>query len=111
MKKTLLNHELCKIIIEDGKTQLFIKMQDGRFAVQRPYENDLRGHIGALQLALDVLSGKIILGTVTTLDESAFSEKNLGALEAPKVQREPEVIEAPKVQTVQPTQPKGKKIL
>lgn len=108
-QQILFDHALCKILIEGSETKLFIKMMDGRWATQRPYENDLRGHIGALTLALDVLAGKIILGTTTTLDERDFSEKNQGAIEAPKVS-EPETVET-KVIDAPKSQPKQRRIL
>lgn len=84
-KRVLLNHDLCKIIEENGKTVLYIKMGTGEFAVQRPYETDLRGQISALQLALDVLSGKIILGNTVQLDERDFQGKTLESIETKKL--------------------------
>lgn len=85
-KRILLNHDLCRIVEENGTVTLLMKMADGRWAVQAPYENNLRGQIGALTLALDVLAGKIMLGTTTTLDERDFDDTKLKAIEAgPKI--------------------------
>jgi hypothetical protein len=95
--KTLLNHDLCKVRIEGAKTCLYIRMENGQYAIQRPFENDLRGHIGALTLALDVLSGKVLLSGVTTLQEREFKEEtsvDVKAIEAPKV------LDVPKLHTV-----------
>ena len=63
-KRIVLNHDLVRIVETNGKVEMFIKMADGLWAVQRPYEGDLRGLIGAMTLAIDVLAGKIILGEI-----------------------------------------------
>jgi hypothetical protein len=74
-RKILLNHDLCRVVEENGKFTLYVKMANGSYAVQRPYDADLRGAIGALTLALDVLAGKIILGGVVQLNESEFQPR------------------------------------
>ena len=80
-KKILLNHEFCKVVEENSQFILYVKMANGSYAVQAPYPADLRGAIGALTLALDVLAGKIQLGTTVQLNESEFSAENHGAVE------------------------------
>jgi len=79
-KKMLLNHEFCKIIEENGKFTLYLKMANGQFAVQNPYPADLRGAIGALTLALDVLAGKIQLGAVVDLNENSINQESTGEI-------------------------------
>jgi hypothetical protein len=56
-------------------------MTNGEHAVQRPYPADLRGQIGALTLALDVLAGKIILGATVRLNENELKPENADAIE------------------------------
>jgi hypothetical protein len=80
-KQVLLNHEFCKVVIENGQCTLYIRMANGEHAVQRPYPADLRGQIGALTLALDVLAGKIILGGTVRLNENEFKPENADAVE------------------------------
>jgi hypothetical protein len=82
-KRIILNHELCRIVEDQGKVTLYIRMADGKFAVQRPYDGDLRGLIGAMTLAIDVLAGKIMLGTVAVLDASEF-ESEINKIESIK---------------------------
>lgn len=80
-KKILLNHQFCKVVEENGQFILYVKMANGKYAVQAPYPADLRGAIGALTLALDVLAGKIQLGTTVELNESEFNPENQHAVE------------------------------
>ena len=77
-KRIVLNHDLVRIVENSGKVEMFIKMGNGEWAVQRPYEGDLRGLIGAMTLAIDVLAGKIILGGTTRLDEVEFKTEKIG---------------------------------
>lgn len=80
-RKILLNHDFAKAVEENGQITLYIKLANGEYAVQAPYPADLRGAIGALTLALDVLAGKIMLGTTVRLNESDFRPENFDAME------------------------------
>lgn len=80
-KRILLNHDFARAIEENGFITLYIKMRNGQWAVQAPYAADLRGAIGALTLAVDCLAGKVMLTTVTTLDERDFQLKALESIE------------------------------
>lgn len=80
-KRIILNHDFAKAVEENGQITLYIKMANGQYAVQAPYPADLRGAIGALQLALDVMAGKIMLGGTTTLNENMFKFENQTAVE------------------------------
>lgn len=71
-RKVILNTELVRAVSENGKILLYIRMANGQWAVQRPYDADLRGQIGALTLAIDALAGKIILTETIQLDEREF---------------------------------------
>lgn len=72
-RTVILNTELVRAISENGQINLFIRMANGQWAVQRPYDADLRGQIGALTLAIDALAGKIILQDTVQLDERDFA--------------------------------------
>jgi len=80
--KVMLNTELVRAVIEKGQCKVFIRMADGKWAVQRPYDADLRGQIAALTLAIDALAGKIILTEVVQLDERDFAEQKQNIVEA-----------------------------
>lgn len=71
--KIVLNTELVRAIEDKGALTVYIRMADGRWAVQRPYAADLRGQIGALTLAIDALAGKIILQDAVHMDERAWA--------------------------------------
>lgn len=73
--KIMLNTELVRAVIDGGQIKLYIRMTNGQWAVQRPYDADLRGQISALTLALDALAGKIILTETAQLDECEFAEQ------------------------------------
>lgn len=62
--KTLLNHDMCMITESNNELQVKIRMMKGGYVLNRPFPADLRGTIGALTLALDVISGKVILQEV-----------------------------------------------
>jgi hypothetical protein len=72
--KIMLNTELVRAIVEKGQIKLMIRMANGSWATQRPYDADLRGQIAALTLAIDALAGKIILQDAVQLDERDFAE-------------------------------------
>ncbi len=67
--KVILDHSMVRIIEADQQYQLFIKMTNGKYASNAPYPADQRGIIAALQLALDVLAGKIMLAGTVDLDD------------------------------------------
>jgi len=81
-KRIILNHDFAKVVEENGAITLYVKMANGQYAVQAPYPADLRGAIGALTLALDVLAGKIMLGGTVALNENEFKYGNQTAMEA-----------------------------
>ncbi len=58
---TILNHDMVKVVEENNSLVVKIRMRDGRWALQAPFEANQRGIIGALTLSLDVLAGKIML--------------------------------------------------
>ena len=62
--KTLLDHEMCIITNTGTELKVKIRMLKGGWVLNRPFPADLRGTIGALTLALDVISGKVILEQV-----------------------------------------------
>ena len=62
--KTLLNHDMCIITESNNELQVKIRMMKGGYVLNRPFPADLRGTIAALTLALDILSGKVILQEV-----------------------------------------------
>jgi hypothetical protein len=88
--KIMLNTELVRATVEGGKINLYIRMTNGQWAMQRPYDADLRGQISALTLALDALAGKIILTETVQLDERDFAEPKAPTIEVSRL------IEAPK---------------
>lgn len=59
--RIVLSTDVCTIVESEGSYKLFIKMGDGQHAMQSPYPANVRGLIGALTLAIDVVAGKIIL--------------------------------------------------
>ncbi len=59
--KTILSHEMVKIVQKDNAYILSLRMRDGQWAIQSPYEGNQRGLIGAMTLAIDVLAGKVLL--------------------------------------------------
>lgn len=85
MKKVILNTELVRAVSERGQITLYIRMGDGQWAVQRPFDADLRGQIGALTLAIDALAGKIILTGTTSLDEKDFATPKPDVVDVPKI--------------------------
>lgn len=80
--KVMLNTELVRAVIEKGQCKVYIRMANGQWAVQRPYDADLRGQIAALTLAIDALAGKIILTEAVQLDERDFAEQKQNIVEA-----------------------------
>lgn len=75
MNKFILDTPMVKILQnKPEEIQLLIKMKDGKYAVQKPYEGDLRGLIGAMTLAIDVLAGKVILNGTVDLEDGEFKE-------------------------------------
>jgi hypothetical protein len=85
--KVLLNTELVRAIVEKGQINLYIRMGDGKWACQRPYDADLRGQIAALTLAIDALAGKIILTESVQLDDRDFAEhkRDTVTIDAPRM--------------------------
>ena len=84
--KTLLNHEMCMITESNNELQVKIKMMKGGYVLNRPFPADLRGTIGALTLALDVISGKVILQEVVTEDNTgAFLVNQMIEAHTPKL--------------------------
>lgn len=74
MNKLLLDHDFCKIEQVDNEYKVKIKMHKGGWVYNRPFPADLRGAIASLTLALDILSGKVIIESVvpeviTTVDK------------------------------------------
>jgi len=59
--KTILDTELCKIVKNEKGHQVFIAMNSKKWVANTPHSGDLKGLIGAMTLAIDVLAGKIWL--------------------------------------------------
>jgi len=63
-KTTLvLNHPLCRIILDQnkgglGEHQVLIRMKNGEWLEHEPFPGDLKGCVNALDLAMNVISGK-----------------------------------------------------
>jgi len=72
--KTLLDHSMIKITEEGTELKVKIKMLKGGWVLNRPFPADLRGTIGALTLALDVISGKVILESIAIEDTNVAQE-------------------------------------
>lgn len=54
----MLNTELVKIEINGNQLILLVKASEGGWVEMMPFENDLRGRIAALSVAVDCLAGK-----------------------------------------------------
>ena len=81
--KLVLNHDMCRIYLDQNEYKLFIKMFDGKWALQKPYPGDQRGLIGAMVLATDVLAGKVMLaGSVALPDENDSTKAKPSGLKA-----------------------------
>ena len=84
--KTLLNHEMCNIVQDGNELKVKIRMTTSGWVWNRPFPADLRGTIGALTLALDVISGKVILQEVVTEDNTgAFLVNQMIEAHTPKL--------------------------
>ena len=77
--KLILNHEMVLVVQNADTIIVKIRMRDGRWALQAPFQADQRGLIGAVTLALDVLAGKIML---TGIEAPQANER---ALNMPKL--------------------------
>lgn len=56
--KQILNYDNCKINLTESQVQVLIKMQDGQWLEHAPFPPDLKGIISAMDLAINVMSGK-----------------------------------------------------
>lgn len=56
--KTILNHEIVKIIQTETNYRVLIAMKNGKTLEHNPFPNDLRGFIAAMDLAINCASGK-----------------------------------------------------
>jgi hypothetical protein len=66
--KTILNHELIKILEDKGQYRVLISMTNGGQVEHQPFPGDQRGLVAAVSLAVDVLAGKIWLSHVAETD-------------------------------------------
>ena len=57
----ILKHKLVEIIQDEVGYRLFIATQEGGWVEHNPFPNDLRGLVGAMMIATDVLAGKFWL--------------------------------------------------
>jgi hypothetical protein len=73
--KTILNTETCRIIQTGEGYRVLILARNGQWMENMPHSGDLRGLIGSLTLAIDVISGKVWLkGPVESKMENAIME-------------------------------------
>lgn len=85
--RVILNTELVRAVVESGKLIVYIRMANGKWAIQRPYDADLRGQIAALTLAIDALAGKIILQDSVQLDEKDFEPSKPNVIDVPLLEQ------------------------
>ena len=72
--------DMVRVIQEGDQIKVFMKMDNGKFAMQRPIAADQRGIVEAITLALDVLVGKIRLTGEVDLTETAPEKDTIIAL-------------------------------
>lgn len=63
----ILKTEIVKIIEENSKLTVIVKMKDGGELELMPFDSDLRGQIAALTIAIDCLAGKFYPARVSLL--------------------------------------------
>lgn len=69
MKKLILDTELCKIYFTGKEYEVFILSERAGWIEHHPFEGDLKGLINALDLSMNVLSGKFWLRGLSDMNK------------------------------------------
>jgi hypothetical protein len=82
--KTIVNHELVQVVLDPAVGyRVYISMQKGGLVETNPYPGNQMGLVAAMQLATEVMSGKIWLSHVAK-EAPGWTAPTSVQIEAPK---------------------------